>query len=249
MENRAVRHRGGRHRARTRQRIGWALLTSLLAVALVGTLWGTPQPAPAASPPPAAPTEPPHTEAADADEAWYLTLVNKWNPIPEDYAVDLVEVAGGEQVDKRIYEPLMQMLEAAKEDNLDQLPLVVSGYRTQEKQQSLYHDKIAKYLGQGCSESEAKELAEKWVALPGHSEHQLGFAVDLNGAVYDVYLWLQANSYKYGFIFRYPGSKTEITGTAEEVWHYRYVGVEAATEMYEQGVCLEEYLAMLDGRK
>ncbi|HIZ22348.1 MAG TPA: D-alanyl-D-alanine carboxypeptidase family protein, partial [Candidatus Blautia faecigallinarum] len=45
-----------------------------------------------------------------------------------------------------------------------------------------------------------------------------------------------------GFIFRYPGNKTDITGTAEEVWHYRYVGVEAATEIYEQGLCLEEYL-------
>ena len=42
---------------------------------------------------------------------------------------------------------------------------------------------------------------------------------------------------------RYPGEKTDITGVAEEVWHYRYVGVEAATEMYEKGLCLEEYLA------
>ena len=61
--------------------------------------------------------------------------------------------------------------------------------------------------------------------------------------IYDLYFWLQENSYKYGFIFRYPGDKTDITGVAEEVWHYRYVGVEAATEMYEKGLCLEEYLA------
>ena len=60
---------------------------------------------------------------------------------------------------------------------------------------------------------------------------------------YDLYFWLQENSYKYGFIFRYPGDKTDITGVAEEVWHYRYVGVEAATEMHEKGLCLEEYLA------
>mgnify|MGYP002508581528 CR=1 FL=1 len=63
------------------------------------------------------------------------------------------------------YGPLMEMLEAAKEDNWDQLPLVVSGYRTQEKQQRLYDDKIAKYRGQGYSESEAKEMAEQWVAV------------------------------------------------------------------------------------
>ncbi len=78
--------------------------------------------------------------------------------------------------------------------------------------------------------------------MPGYSEHQTGLAVDINGAVYDVYLWLQENSYKYGFIFRYPGSKTDITGTAEEVWHYRYVRKKAAKEIFERGICLEEYL-------
>lgn len=121
-------------------------------------------------------------------------------------------------------------------------PAVVSGYRTAKKQQSLYEEKIKKFRGKGYSGKKAKELAARWVALPGHSEHQLGLAVDINGAVYDLYLWLQENSYRYGFIFRYPGEKTEITGTAEEVWHYRYVGEEAARRMYEQGICLEEYM-------
>ena len=176
------------------------------------------------------------------DTEWNLTLVNKWNPIPENYEINLVEVPGGEKVDERIYEPLMEMLEAAKEGNWDQLPEVVSGYRTSKKQQQLYDDKIAKYKQEGYSNEEAVKHAEQWVAVPGYSEHQLGIAVDLNGATYDLYFWLQENSYKYGFIFRYPGSKTDITGTAEEVWHYRYVGVEAATEMYEQELCLEEYL-------
>ena len=81
-------------------------------------------------------------------------------------------------------------------------------------------------------------------------------AVDINGATYDLYFWLQENSYKYGFIFRYPGSKTDITGTAEEVWHYRYVGKEAAAEIYEQQICLEDvykrqclpYLTMEQGK-
>lgn len=176
------------------------------------------------------------------DTEWNLTLVNKWNTIPENYKINLVEVPGGEKVDERIYEPLMEMLEAAKEGNWDQLPMVVSGYRTQEKQQQLYDEKIAKYKQEGYSNEEAVEQAEQWVAVPGYSEHQLGMAVDINGATYDLYFLLQENSYKYGFIFRYPGAKTDITGTAEEVWHYRYVGVEAATEMYEQGLCLEEYL-------
>jgi D-alanyl-D-alanine carboxypeptidase len=59
---------------------------------------------------------------------WELTLVNKWNPLPENYKINLVEIPGGEKVDERIYEPLMEMLEAAKEGNWDQLPEVVSGY-------------------------------------------------------------------------------------------------------------------------
>ena len=95
---------------------------------------------------------------------------------------------------------------------------------------------------QGYSHTQAVKQAEQWVAVPGYSEHQLGIAVDLNGATYDLYLWLQENSYKYRFIFRYPGNKTDITGIAEEPWHYRYVGVEAATKIYQQGLCLEEYL-------
>lgn len=183
-----------------------------------------------------------NTVETGADTDWNLTLVNRWNPVPGNYEVKLVEVAGGQQVDERIYEPLMEMLEAAREGNLDQLPRVVSGYRTQEKQQRLYDEKIEEYRGQGFTEDEAAEMAEQWVAVPGYSEHQLGIAVDINGATYDVYLWLQENSYKYGFIFRYPGNRTEITGTAEEVWHYRYVGTRAAAEIHEQGICLEEYL-------
>lgn len=178
----------------------------------------------------------------ETDKPWNLIIVNNKNPIPENYTVNLVELEGGEYVDERIYEPLIKMLEDAKEGNLGKLPMVVSGYRTQEKQQSLYDDKIAKFKKQGYSDSEAVKQAKQWVAVPGYSEHQLGFAVDINGATYDVYLWLQENSYKYGFIFRYPGDKTDITGVAEEVWHYRYVGIEAAKEIYEKGICLEEYL-------
>ncbi len=174
---------------------------------------------------------------------WNLRLVNRWNPIPEGYTVNLRELPGGEKVDERIYEPLMEMFEAAKESNLGELPRVISGYRTQEVQQELYDAEVNKYKSQGYSEEEAQAEAGKWVAVPGTSEHQLGLAVDVEGATYDVFFWLQDNSYKYGFIFRYPGDKTELTGTVEEVWHYRYVGVEAARSMYEQGLCLEEYAA------
>lgn len=185
------------------------------------------------------------SQAADeqsAEPPWYLTLVNNSHPVPQDYEINLVTVKGGENVDKRIYKPLKEMLEAAKEANQGKLPKVVSGYRTQSKQQKLYDEKIKEYLDEGYSESDAVKMAEQWVAVPGFSEHQLGFAVDINGETDELYSWLQQNSYKYGFIFRYPGNKTDITGIAEEVWHYRYVGTEAAAQMYENDLCLEEYL-------
>lgn len=187
------------------------------------------------------------TETWNMDTDWHLTLVNNQHPLPENYMdvpISLVDVPGGEKVDERIYEPLIEMLNDAE----DLGPIVVSGYRTPEKQQSLYDDKIKEYKKQGYSESEAINLAQQWVAEPGTSEHQLGLAVDINGATYDIYLWLQENSYKYGFIFRYPGNKTHITNVAEEVWHYRYVGKEAAAEIHERGICLEEYLENPQGQ-
>ena len=182
---------------------------------------------------------------AETETPWNLILVNRDHPIPEDWDVDPVELESGQTVDARIYEPLMQMFEAARSVNLDRLPNVESGYRSTEKQQSLYKQKLSEFVKEGYSENEAKALTEKWVSMPGTSEHQLGIAVDISGEVYDIYAWLQENSYKYGFILRYPPDKTSITGVSEEEWHYRYVGVEAATEMYERGQCLEEYLDLL----
>ena len=180
---------------------------------------------------------------------WNLVLVNRDHPLPADWTVEPVEVPGGQTVDKRIYEPLMEMFEAARSVNLDMLPNVESGYRSGEKQQSLYDERLSEFLNEGYSEREARKLTEQWVSVPGTSEHQLGFAVDISGQVYDIYPWLQANSCQYGFILRYPADKTDITGVAGEEWHFRYVGVEAATEMYEQGLCLEEYLERLNERK
>lgn len=178
------------------------------------------------------------------DDSWMLMLVNRWNPLPEGYTVQLVDVPGGVQVDERIYQPLMEMLDAATEAGVG--PIVVSGYRTQEKQQSLYDEKINEFLGEGYPREEAIAQAQQWVSVPGTSEHQTGLAVDINGMIWDVYPWLAENSYKYGFILRYPEDKTEITGTQHERWHFRYVGLEAAAEMYNRGLCLEEYLNEID---
>ncbi|NLO21502.1 MAG: M15 family metallopeptidase, partial [Syntrophomonadaceae bacterium] len=144
------------------------------------------------------------------------------------------------------------MFNAARADGF--YPVVVSGYRSAEKQQSLVMEKRNEYQAQGYSVSEAQALAEKWVANPGSSEHQLGIAVDINPAGDQftddsLYQWLKCNSFRYGFILRYPADKTDITGTLYEPWHYRYVGKEAAAEICARGLCLEEYLAELALRK
>lgn len=178
-------------------------------------------------------------------DTWSLILVNRWNTIPDDYQVDLTQLSNGQSVDTRIYPSLQAMFDAARADGI--YPVVASGYRTAEYQQSLLDEKVKEYKTQGYSAAKAQELAEECVAVPGTSEHQLGIAVDINADPNkstgdEVYEWLDKNSYKYGFIVRYPSDKTDITGTIYEPWHYRYVGVEAATEIYTQGICLEEYL-------
>lgn len=180
-----------------------------------------------------------------SDPEWYLRLVNRDHPIPEAYPQELWEVPGGQLVDARIYEPLMTMLQDA--EALDLGPIVVAGYRTWEKQQSIMDERVADYVAQGYSEEEARTRAEQWVSVPGGSEHQLGLAVDINGAVSDIYPWLQEHSWEYGFIQRYPADKVEITGCQEEEWHYRYVGVDAAWDIYWNGLCLEEYLEQRGG--
>jgi D-alanyl-D-alanine carboxypeptidase len=151
----------------------------------------------------------------------------------------------GQTVDARIYGPLMEMFEAAKEINLDVLPQVQSGYRSPGAQQEIYDGRVAEYMAQGWSEAGARAETEKWVALPGTSEHQLGIAADISGAVYAIYPWLQEHSWEYGFILRYPPDKTAITGISGEEWHYRYVGKEAAAEIHARGLTLEEYVAEL----
>lgn len=182
----------------------------------------------------------------DEKEAWNLILVNPWNEMPEGFEVELTQLKDGQAVDSRIYPELQQMLDDARKEGL--IPYVNSSYRTNEKQIQLLKDEIKMYQEQGYSKREAEKIAKQWVAVPGTSEHQLGLAVDITSAdrnvqsPYEIWEWLAKHSWKYGFILRYTEEKQEITGIMPEEWHYRYVGKEAAREIYEQGICLEEYL-------
>ena len=186
---------------------------------------------------------------ASEDHGWNLILVNRENYIPADYEVQLTELSNGKKVDSRIYPELQEMFNAARAQGYGLF--VREGYRTQEEQQQLMDEKIEAYENEGKSKPEAKKLAEQWVAIPGTSEHQLGIAVDINADTTkssrdDVYNWLEENAHTYGFIKRYPSNKTDITGVINEPWHYRYVGKEAASEIYSQGICLEEYIETLE---
>lgn len=177
---------------------------------------------------------------------WNLMLVNRGSRIPKNYTVELTELSNGESVDARVYPALQEMFDAMRAGGLR--PTVASGFRTREKQESLMAEKIAAYENEGLPKALAKKAAEEWVALPGASEHELGLAVDINAEDAQseaMYAWLAQNAPEYGFIQRYPPNKTQITGTIHEPWHYRYVGPLAAKEMAQQGLCLEEYLALL----
>lgn len=194
------------------------------------------------------------TEPEDAEEHlpedWNLILVNKTHPIPDDYEVELKSIGSGHQIDARAYDDFRAMIQASKADGV--YIYVTSSYRDRDKQISLYEKKTDSYLRQGYSLEDAKEKAGQVVAVPGTSEHHLGLALDMVSSEYRKldekqentrgFQWLKAHSWEYGFILRYPNGSTDITGIIYEPWHFRYVGKEAAKEIYEQGVTLEEYL-------
>lgn len=189
----------------------------------------------------------------DAQEyEWNLLLVNPWNPIPENYEPELTYLRNGQAVDSRCYPELQQMMDDCRTAGLE--PLICASYRTKDKQEALLEDKEARLIQEGCPEDEAETEAAKVVAYPGTSEHQLGLALDIVDVSYQqldteqentpVQQWLMKNSWKYGFVLRYPADKSDITGIIYEPWHYRYVGKEAAAEIYENKLCLEEYLGI-----
>src|SRR5699024_5196157 len=124
---------------------------------------------------------------------------------------------------------------------------VREGYRTRKEREQIMDERVVQYQAQGYSKAEAGKLAREYVAVPDTSEHQLGLSVDINADTSKcssdaVYNWLAENAWKYGFIKREPADKVDITGISNEPWHYRYVGKEAAQEMQQSGMCLEEYV-------
>lgn len=185
-----------------------------------------------------------------AADNWELILVNGQYPLDLKYKPELKEIAEGYSVDARILEDTKKMLSDAKEAGLKMH--LVSAYRSPDDQKEVFNTTMQDWINQGDSYLDAYEETKKSVALPGHSEHATGLALDIvsedNQELDDKQAdtkeskWLAENCYKYGFILRYPTDKSDITGIVYEPWHYRYVGKDAAKEITEKGITLEEYL-------
>jgi len=179
-----------------------------------------------------------------------VILVNPWNYLPENYDPELVYVTGYDRLTVECAEALEQML--ADCAAAGHKTVIISAYRTHNEQVWLFERKTKFYLDQGYNLENAKKEASKTIAIPGTSEHQLGLAVDISDVNYQglddhqaempAQKWLMAHCHEYGFILRFPKDTTHITGIIWEPWHYRYVGIEMATEIMEQGITLEEYL-------
>ncbi|MGG0412060.1 VanY-A/VanY-F/VanY-M family D-Ala-D-Ala carboxypeptidase [Peribacillus simplex] len=140
------------------------------------------------------------------------------------------------KLSEEIAEKFSEMIAAAEEDGVSNF-LISSGYRDFDEQNRLYEEMGADY------------------ALPaGHSEHNLGLALDVGSTQMKMEEapegeWIEENSWKYGFILRYPANKTDITGIQYEPWHIRYVGLPHSAIMQEMNLALEEYLDYLKEEK
>lgn len=152
-----------------------------------------------------------------------------------------------DSIDTRALDAFVSMMSAFGEATGHRDVIVTSADRTYEFQEQLYNERV---------ERDGEEIAKLYVALPGHSEHHTGLALDIaiytdggEGFTFDdkpeYGEWMRANSYKFGFIERYPASKTEITQTAYENWHYRFVGKPHAYYVWANDLCLEEYIDLL----
>jgi len=191
--------------------------------------------------------------------------VDKTHALPATYQPVLVDsgLPGGGMVTPETKSALGDLFDEAHKMGL--APIVTSAYRSYEEQVTTFNGWVAQEFRQTLNPSLALANAARYSALPGHSEHQLGTAVDLNCKGCDpfddkdarnLFLWeyLADNAYRFGFVIAYPRDIEARTGYIHEPWHIRYVGIEYATRLFEQrylngnGNCLAGFLGRLDVR-
>jgi D-alanyl-D-alanine carboxypeptidase len=267
QQTNSLRRRRDRNRQANKKTNRQKLLIFLILIFVMGFVFGfligsrrekeinfvLPESTPAISETPIeTPTETPEKTIPE-NLPWNLTLVNFEHPLDETFKPSkLAEVNNGYIADKRIADATKKMIaDARSKDNVRIIAL--SAYRDYDYQMELFENKVIRLQQEkGYSVDKAREEAKTVVAYPGTSEHQLGLALDLVDARHvkldesqentAAYKWLYEHCHEYGFIVRYPNGKTDITGIIYEPWHFRYVGVEAATFIMENNLTLEEYL-------
>ena len=173
-----------------------------------------------------------------------LVLVNKNNQLLNSYIPNNLESISLKYAnkDKYLQKEAKMAFETLSEDasKLGYRIVAVSAYRDYNYQNELFNYYI---------KEKGLDYALECSAKPGHSEHQTGLALDVEGSNKDYdffenskeFEWMKDNAYKYGFILRYPKGKEHITGFKYEPWHYRYVGKDVAKYIYENDLTLEEY--------
>ena len=181
---------------------------------------------------------------------WKILLVNKDNPIPDNFEVKLGNIDKDRKFDIRALPELQNMISTMQKEGIINV-WVQSAYRSEGEQQDVYSNSIKKYISQGKTKEEAQKLTSEYINKSGTSEHNLGLAIDFNFINQSfenskAFKWLIENAEDYGFILRYKKEKESITGVRYEPWHWRYVGVEHAKLMNEMDFCLEEYIKYLD---
>jgi len=187
----------------------------------------------------------------------YPRLVNTDNPLPLGYAppdpVRLLGMPDGSEnmLNYDAANAFYIMRDAMREDGMSVDPL--SGYRTYDEQVNIFNYNVQLHTEEGMTPEEARAYTERFVAIPGTSEHQYGRSIDVtmdgttNHSFHETEQgqWLIEHAHEYGFIIRYPADKTEITGINYEPWHLRWVGIDHAAFMYRHGICLEEYVELV----
>ncbi len=182
-----------------------------------------------------------------------ILLVNRDNRLPENYKVTLLTLPDGvNRAAEEAYEPLCDMLAAGRKEGL--VFEICSSYRDVERQKELFNEDVEALMRAGYTYRDAYEEVARETMPPGCSEHSTGLAFDIVSLGYQMLdsgqektaenKWLQEHCMEYGFILRYPKGKEEITAINYESWHYRYVGVEVAQYIMENGLTLEEYLEL-----
>ena len=179
----------------------------------------------------------------------YLILINSENPISTKYQPPVTKITGGQYMHITVAPIVEQILQDAKAEGITLN--VLSGYRSAERQEFLFNRRVITYIASGQEPATAFNLAAMTNPLPGTSEHQSGLCMDIVEAphtslVYELdqtegYKWMLKHCAEYGFILRYPKGKSEITSIIYEPWHFRYVGIEAATQIMKNNLTLEEY--------